>query len=504
MKNGLLVLAIFCLAMVQTAFSQDINLKFTGATNNGKYVQLDSVKVENISRSWTETLYYPDTVLTLTNTTSISDMGNNTVSACLSYPNPFNGTSNIALALPQSGNVSLQVYNIAGQQILAKNLYMESGENHLEISLQHPQVYLLVAHTANGRFVQKLINTGHSSGNNIAYNGTLPNQEKSQVKKQKLLSTKDFQPEDTLKIVGYITHNGNPLVSQEILQAQTASEDFTLYFTLPGNSFSVSDTTRIIFSPGNLQWSATNGGSTPTTHAVAGGGTAEGTWRFASNQWDTIGANNQYCSDSYSGWIDLFGWGTSGYDNKYPYMTSTMYSDYGEDTADITGTNADWGTYNAIYNPQTQTTDAPGMWRTLTKNEWTYLINTRSTTSGIRYAKAVVNGVNGLIIVPDNWESSIYALDSTNMPKATYASNTINSIDWINIEDAGAVFLPAAGCRNGTSARVVGTHGYYWSGSYDNYIFTHGVYFNPSDFSPSSTSYPRPLAMAVRLVRSAQ
>ncbi|MBO4543688.1 MAG: hypothetical protein J5725_10975, partial [Bacteroidales bacterium] len=40
------------------------------------------------------------------------------------------------------------------------------------------------------------------------------------------------------------------------------------------NKFSVSATDRVYFSPGNLQWSATNGGSTYTTHTVAGGGTA--------------------------------------------------------------------------------------------------------------------------------------------------------------------------------------------------------------------------------------
>ena len=45
--------------------------------------------------------------------------------------------------------------------------------------------------------------------------------------------------------------------------------------------FSVSATKKVLFSPGNLQWSATGGGTTATTHAVAGGGTAEGTWRFA-------------------------------------------------------------------------------------------------------------------------------------------------------------------------------------------------------------------------------
>ena len=247
------------------------------------------------------------------------------------------------------------------------------------------------------------------------------------------------------------------------------------------SSFSVSDTTQVIFSPGNLQWSAKNGGSTATTHAVAGGGTAAGTWRFAPNQWDTIGANNKNISSTYSGWIDLFGWGTSGYNNKYPYMTSTAPSDYGNESNNISGTNYDWGVYNAIYNPVTQTTDAPGTWRTLTKDEWFYLINTRVTSSCVRYAKAVVNGINGLIIVPDDWNTSVYALQSTNTAEAAFTTNNnISSDDWTNMENAGCVFLPDS----------------YSHGAYS-------LYFNSSSLLPSYNS-SRDYGRSVRLVRNVQ
>ena len=221
--------------------------------------------------------------------------------------------------------------------------------------------------------------------------------------------------------------------------------------------FSVSATTKVYFSPGNLQWSATNGGSATTTHVVAGGGTAAGTWRFAPNQWDMISFANGNIDSSYTGWIDLFGWGTSGYNNKYPYMTSCKSADYGDgsDNSNIAGTNYDWGVYNAIYNPKTNTTDAPGTWRTLTKDEWVYLLKTRTTTSGIRYAFAEVHGLYGVIIVPDDWTSSIYAL-------TYYEVNIINDTDWAKMEDVGCVFLPAANCRYGPSL-YYHSRGCYWS-----------------------------------------
>ncbi len=265
--------------------------------------------------------------------------------------------------------------------------------------------------------------------------------------------------------------------------------------------FSISDTQKVLFSPGNLQWSATNGGNTATTHAVADNGTAAGTWRFAPNQWDTIGVNNGNISSTYTGWIDLFGWGTSGYNNQYPYKTSTTNTAYVSNY--ISGTNYDWGVYNAIYNPKTQTTDAPGTWRTLTKDEWVYLLNTRTTASGIRYAKGIVNGVAGLIIFPDNWSNTICTLDSTNLASATYSSNVINTTNWTKLDSAGCVFLPAAGYRNGISVNVVGSCALYYSATYYNYSSGYAYYLDieSSVLGPSCYSV-RSSGLSVRLVRS--
>ena len=259
--------------------------------------------------------------------------------------------------------------------------------------------------------------------------------------------------------------------------------------------FSVSATQKVMFSPGNLQWSATG------SHAIIGGGIAAGTWRFASNQWDTIGAGNNNISSTYTGWIDLFGWGTSGYNNKYPYMTKTTYADYGNGDNDIADTYYDWGVYNAIYNSKTNTTEAPGTWRTLTKDEWGFLLNDRTPLSGIRYAHAEVNGVNGIIIVPDNWEHSIYSLNNVNSNDASYTSNIINATDWSKLEAVGCVFLPAAGSRGGTSVNSVDFTGRYWSASYYNSDGSHHIFIGPNAVS-TTNSTGRSEGLSVRLVKN--
>ena len=253
--------------------------------------------------------------------------------------------------------------------------------------------------------------------------------------------------------------------------------------------FSVSADQQVYFSKGNLQYQASTN-----------------TWKFAENQYDYVGSTNSNISSSYSGWIDLFGWGTSGWNsgNTYYHPWDSNYSSestYGPPGQyNLTGSyaNADWGVYNPISNGGNQA----NQWRTLTQAEWTYVFNTRSTTSGIRYAKAKVNNVNGVILVPDNWSASTYSLRYTNSNGANFSSNTISASQWTTLESAGAVFLPAAGYRYGTSVYAVGSDGYYWSASYYNSYGAYVVYFVGS--SLGADYYYRCYGLSVRLVCPAE
>jgi hypothetical protein len=249
------------------------------------------------------------------------------------------------------------------------------------------------------------------------------------------------------------------------------------------------DGDQVYFSQGNLQYIGT--ASTPY-------------WKFADNQWECFGAtgqnNNNQIADR-----DLFGWGTSGYDHGavcyQPWSTSTSYSDYlaygsyMNNLYDQTG-QAEWG-YNAISNGGN--TENSG-WRTLTRNEWVYVFITRNTESGIRYAFANVNNVNGVILLPDNWTATTYDLNNTNSSSANYTSNTITYADWTNILEAnGAVFLPAAGDRWKTSVSSVNYSGSYWSSSYSSSSGAYLMYFYNGYLAPGA-SLDRHLGKSVRLV----
>ena len=245
---------------------------------------------------------------------------------------------------------------------------------------------------------------------------------------------------------------------------------------------------QVYFSQGNLQYQASTD-----------------IWRFATNQWDYVGEDNANISSTYSGWIDLFGWGTSGWNSGNTYYhpwdsNNSSESTYGPPGQyNLTGSyaNADWGVYNPISNGGNQA----NQWRTLTQAEWTYVFNTRSTTSGIRYAKANVNDVNGVILLPDDWSSTILNLSNTNSSGASFSSNTISASQWTTLESAGAVFLPAAGDRIGASVSGVGSLGLYWSASYDTSYGARKVGFNDSGLGTYYGS--RCLGHSVRLVHDA-
>ena len=259
-------------------------------------------------------------------------------------------------------------------------------------------------------------------------------------------------------------------------------------------TFTVAEGRTVHFSKGNLQYNA-----------------ATNIWRFALNQYDYVGDVNSNISSSYNGWIDLFCWGTSGWNSGasayQPWSTSTSNGSYyvgGSYTNNLTGeyANADWGVYNAIQNGGNQT----GMWRTLTRNEWIYLLFTRSAstvcgTENARYAKAKIGNVAGLIVLPDNFTmpAGVNDLVSINTSGSAYANNVYTTAQWMVLERAGAIFLPAAGSREGTSVSSAGESGLYCPSTYYSSGATQGIAFtaNLVDFS----ILYRYLGTSVRLVR---
>ena len=277
--------------------------------------------------------------------------------------------------------------------------------------------------------------------------------------------TVDIYADDNTTIIKTLTKNSSATFSATeamIMPEQDVAAD--IYQGI--GVFSVGWKT-VTFSPGNLQYHPANN-----------------EWRFAPSQLDYIGNANENISPTYNGWLDLFGWGTG----NNPTYSSTDYNDY--------QTFVDWGA-NQIGS------DAPNTWRTLTSNGWDYLLNFRPNASSLK-GVAQVNGVNGLILLPDNWtcpagvtfKSGFHYEVGVNY----YAAyQTFTAAEWSKLESAGAVFLPAAGRRIGSDVYTVQKYGYYWSATEYNSDDADYLYSRSNDASMYYTF--RYYSNSVRLVK---
>ncbi|MBO4692035.1 MAG: hypothetical protein J5604_04585 [Bacteroidales bacterium] len=248
--------------------------------------------------------------------------------------------------------------------------------------------------------------------------------------------------------------------------------------------FSVSSSKYVLFAPGNLQYLGNADGS--------------GSWRFAEHQYDFLG-DGPSSGTNYQGNVtvagftkynesgdkdvvrDVFGWGTSGYNDKYPYMTSTNSDSYYRESMVGEGANYDWGVYHSASgsSPDKITNGGGYSWRLWTSEEMSYLLNrsnlvyTSPTYRGLTkklYCFATLRGVTtndikGLVIFPDGWIGDAMRNIVYEKPSGgSYENNVFDADDWTLLEGLGCIFLPAAHVRDGNSfSASYLNEGHYWT-----------------------------------------
>ena len=218
--------------------------------------------------------------------------------------------------------------------------------------------------------------------------------------------------------------------------------------------FSVSPTKRVRFSRGNLQYQASTD-----------------TWRFAENQYDFIGKNNfinpqlmtrtnpptSFSTYYWQGTelgdvIDLFAWSSDKDLSRVWGIESSS-----DDVSKFYGNFMDWGV------------NINDSWYTMSINEWDFIISERENASEL-IAVGTINGINGCILLPDNWQSpnNITFNSGTANENDSILYSTINNYsieEWSIMENAGAVFLPSSGDRSlpHMYTNWSNFHGTYWS-----------------------------------------
>ena len=267
--------------------------------------------------------------------------------------------------------------------------------------------------------------------------------------------------------------------------------------TAPANAingkFSVAADKQVYFSQGNLQY----------TQSTA-------TWAFAEHQYDMIGTDNvtggtvshdatdgdEVFGEALADKIDLFGWSGSTAAVQWGVGISNNSADY-------SGDFVDWGS-------NTIGTDAPDTWRTLTKEEWEYVLSNRTdadTKKGVARINLSSDGTvyaNGLILLPDTWTApagvtfkSGFATEKSVQAYADYQTFTLS--EWQQLESAGAVFLPAAGLRSTKRILYVHRDVFLWTATYDDATYVYQV--DANSWSIGTYLSERYYGRTVRLVQ---
>ncbi len=273
--------------------------------------------------------------------------------------------------------------------------------------------------------------------------------------------------------------------------------------------FSVSPTQKVYFSRANLKYNTSEGWGFHEHQYDECLGVK--TYTSSSTPADQTGSSSngvQYGSDVE---MDRFSWG-------FQYPTVTGEDDWVNGTRNLSWYDGtDWGC--------ALTGEGNDHWRTLTYEEWDYLLNNTSrgdrrflkcrvavsiTRDGVTYNTYI----SGMFIAPDGYKGKLTA--SSWNKTTTYSTTTLTTTHTNQFFNDGCVFLPAVGYRNdsyyyaydcyGSTADFF--QGCYWTATgltqQPNSSATpqaHAMKFDKTTNGYGNESYPtRDLGMCVRLV----
>lgn len=254
-------------------------------------------------------------------------------------------------------------------------------------------------------------------------------------------AVKAKQPSDVIGIAGEY-----PGVEWDIPRPDALPGVFTVGKG-PDGIAGTADDVKVRFSKGNLF------ARRPSTVMPGSDPASPWTWGFYDRQYlyNSLNTGSSRTATASDSEIDLFTWGYGSWSTDPTGNTHLTGKAEDSNFTINNTTNEDWG--SLIGDGQT--------WRTLTKPEWDYLISTRPDS----FAKAVVNGVNGILLLPDSYRhpSGVDAIAGVNVKNVLYSANSYYGDDWTALENSGVVFLPAAGYRDASAVGSVNADCCYWS-----------------------------------------
>ena len=429
-----IVLFVLLSVAVMGQMANDYTVRFIGRLNGAHYQRMDSVRFTNLTRGWSETIIYPDTIIVLNATVDVLDNEFKTGGFEQNVPNPFDCHTMVELSVPQDENVRLQLFDAAGKQCAELNVALNAGSHKFEITASKPQAYILKAVAGAKTYSVRMINVGSCGVDGIKYGGYAG-------LNAKLTTENEFVVGDDMEFVGYATIAGNVVESEIVSMQLRQSQNVVLEFRSETVGMLNGHEWVDLGLPSGLLWATCNVGATnPTDYGnyyAWGETTTKETY-----SWDTY----RYCNGSYNTltkYCNNSSYGNSGFTDELTTL------DASDDAA-----TANWGS----------------AWRMPTFDEFVELI----TSCTVTYLDYPEYEVPGRLFVGPNGNSiflprasELSDNDMFNPVPAHYWSSSlytgIPSCAWQLYFDPDTSFMHYSGYRSyGRSVRPV------WSRANDN------------------------------------
>ena len=150
------------------AFAQTVTLTFTGRDAAEHWIQLNRVVITNLTQSWQETIYWPDTTLTMQNGTGIDEsVANGGFVLSKNNPNPFTGTTDVNLTVADAGAVTLEIVDGNGKTVGTHRVRPEIGTHQFRVSLSAAGTYVMTARQNGKASSIKMVCNGGGNANGI-------------------------------------------------------------------------------------------------------------------------------------------------------------------------------------------------------------------------------------------------------------------------------------------------------------------------------------------------
>jgi len=189
-------------------------------------------------------LVYPDTILMLGGVGIEDHVSVSRFALSQNTPNPFRGSSDFSLQLPENERVNVMVCDLNGKRITDITQDLPAGIHVFRVILNTPQTYLVTASTERHSATIKIINQGSEAANRLVYLGMSSGLIQYELGGAKnALTDHEFEQGDLMCYVGKYLANDVEYTSDTILQPQYGSQDFQLVFHCVPLNFSMFNAT---------------------------------------------------------------------------------------------------------------------------------------------------------------------------------------------------------------------------------------------------------------------